>query len=524
VRESGHRLLSTISVGLLIAVVISVAAWTAAGGPASGSEGLAAPAARVSIGRHGATYQALAGKSVRLLEKSFYNGSGLWHMCLPKDVCNTKNRDWGSDALTNALYFRWMLTRDQTVLPVARRLALTARDWTTGERASSDNVAWDAVAEVRLYQMTGSKIALAKAETALRWVDTEKGLDGGACPTIGFQWPFGANGGLKTIETNTNYIKAALLLYEVTGRHKYLTHARAQYALVRRYFLAHTVPLYSAYMFDNGSTCQVLPGRFFASVNGNMIWAGQSLAAVTGKPGYLRQAIATARAVSEHLSDGAGVFADLQADNDLVGPLVEAMYSLATRQNLALARHWLMVNASAAGADENPAGEFGRFFDGPPPTELATAWQVSGGIFLVQAAAALDPAGQPADPKFWQRATLVPDSKSLPGNAKAASDQASVRGKVRIAFTGRAIAIMGTIGADCCIAGHARVLVDGVETVNQAGIWQDFSSPSRRQYNQVLFAWRWRTSGHHVITILPGLYDHEEGGSFFQMTGYQLVK
>jgi hypothetical protein len=50
------------------------------------------------------------------------------------------------------------------------------------------------------------------------------------------------------------------------------------------------------------------------------------------------------------------------------------------------------------------------------------------------------------------------------------------------------------------------------------------SSPARQQPGQTLFAWRWRRPGHHVITILPGAYDREEGGSFFQMDGYMLVR
>ena len=49
-------------------------------------------------------------------------------------------------------------------------------------------------------------------------------------------------------------------------------------------------------------------------------------------------------------------------------------------------------------------GEYGRFFDGPPPAVLATAWQINGGVALMQAAAALDPSGRPADPRFWAKA------------------------------------------------------------------------------------------------------------------------
>lgn len=468
----------------------------------------------VASGRHlkvaGGTYRALAARSVRLLESTFYNGSGMWHMCVPGN-CNTKNRDWGADALSNVLYFRWQTAHDPTVLPVVRRLVQTTHLWTPGEHGSSDSVMWDAVADVRMYQVTGSQAVLAKAEAAIRWLGTVPGLATGACPVIDYQWPYGHRGRLKTIETASNFIKAALLLYRITGKQSYLLRAQAQYALVRRYFFVPSAQLYTAYMFDSGSACPVVPGLYFASVNGLMIWAGQALAAATGSSSYLSQAVATAQAVRAHLSDGAGVFTDLQADNDITGPLVEAMYSLATTGHQAFAARWLMANASAAGADDNSLGEFGRFFDGPPPGTLATAWQISGGIVIMAAAAALDPAGRPADPTFWGHATFVADGRSLRGRA------------LRISFTGRAIAIMGTIGAICCMAGHARVFVDGVQTFSRVGIWQNMSDPARQQPDQVLFAWRWKADGHHVITIRPARYDREEGGTFFQMTGYQVV-
>jgi hypothetical protein len=247
-------------------------------------------------------------------------------------------------------------------------------------------------------------------------------------------------------------------------------------------------------------------------VNGNMIWAGAALAADTGRSEYLRQAIATARAVGTRLNDAAGVYADLQADNDVVEPLIEAMYRLADANHQQFARDWLLNAASAAGADQNEQGEFGRFFDGPPPTSAATAWQINGGAALMQAAAALDPHGAPADPRFWRRARLVTDAQGLQDSA------------MTIRFTGRAIAIMGSIGAVCCVTGHARVFVDRAETFDRTGIWQNMTSPSVEQPNQVLFAWRWRAAGPHTITIKPGVDNGYEGGSFFQMTGYLVVR
>jgi len=490
---------------------------------ASVAVGMAAIAAGSSALRHGRAlawhvsiatgdYARRAAMAASLLERRFYNGTGLWHMCV-RLHCSTKNRDWGSDSLTYVLYFRWQLTGDASVPPIMRTLARTAHAWVPGDVGSSDTVMWDAIAEAREYQVTGSAVALAKARQAFGWVDSvmARGFARGACPDIDYQWPYGRYGGLKTLETATNYIKAALLLYQITRSADYLAKAEREYQQVRTYFLAGGAPLYTVYVFDDGSACRPLPGRYFASVNGNMIWAGSALAADTGRRGYLRQAVASAQAVRADLGDSTGVYADLQADNDVSEPLIEAMYRLATHDHQHFAAAWLLASASAAGADQNAAGEFGRFFDGPPPTAAATAWQVNGGAALMQAAAALDPHGRPADPGFWARARFVADSRGLAGS------------ELRITVTGRAIAIMGSIGAVCCESGHARVFVDGVETFDRTGIWQNMTSPSVRQPSQVLFAWRWPSAGRHTITIRPGTPDAEEGGSFFRMDGYLLV-
>src|SRR5215472_18746244 len=81
-----------------IASILGIVAWSNAGN---------APLLwrfRVSSG----DYTTRADRSIRLLEHTFYNGTGLWHMCRPRPLgCFTKNRDWGSDALTYVLYLRW---------------------------------------------------------------------------------------------------------------------------------------------------------------------------------------------------------------------------------------------------------------------------------------------------------------------------------------------------------------------------------------------------------------------------------
>jgi len=501
----GYRLRRVVSLVFVLVAVGAIVAWSTV------VKGSGQPTWHLTA-TYG-SYSARADLSMRLLERTFYNGTGLWHMCVGLP-CSTKNVDWGSDSLTYVLWFRWKLTRDPSVPPMMRTLAETARTWGPGDKASSDTVMWDSIAEAREYQVTGSKVALAKSKAAFRWVDSvmASGFASGACPGVDYQWPHGRGGNLKTLETATNYIKAALLLHEITGSASYLAKAQSQYEQVRRYFLTGSDPLYTVYVFDNGRTCSALRGRYFASVNGNMIWAGAALAADTGRSGYLRQAIATARAVATRLNDAAGVYADLQADNDVAEPLIEAMYRLASANNQRFARDWLLTAASAAGADQNAQGEFGRFFDGPPPATTATAWQINGGAALIQAAAALDPRGAPADPEFWHRGKYVEDGRGLEDSP------------MRISFTGKAIAIIGSIGAVCCVTGHARVFVDGAETFDRTGIWQNMTSPSLQQPNQVLFAWRWRAAGPHAITIRPGVHNDYEGGSFFQMTGYLVVR
>jgi hypothetical protein len=85
-------------------------------------------------------------------------------------------------------------------------------------------------------------------------------------------------------------------------------------------------------------------------------------------------------------------------------------------------------------------------------------------------------------------------------------------------FTGSGIALMGILGERCCEAGHARVFIDGKETVDKTGIWQNKSSSGISIANTVLLAWRWPTAGRHTIQIQPGLYNAKEDGSFIDIT------
>jgi hypothetical protein len=239
-----------------------------------------------------------------------------------------------------------------------------------------------------------------------------------------------------------------------------------------------------------------------------MIWDGLELAKLTGRTSYRDQAIATAHAVTIFLSDPNGIFTDLQAENDLEEPLVEAMIELATRDNVGFARRWILDNAAAAYSARRPDGSYGRFFDGPPPKATATAWQTNGGFATEIAAAGIKPEYS-APPAAWRDAIYV---------------RREIRGTpATIRFEGSGIAIIGTLGEVCCQPGHARILVDGVETENHVGTWQNKSSSGQRFPNAILFAWRWHSPGSHSITLEPGDYDAKEGGSFIHARGYEIL-
>jgi hypothetical protein len=444
----------------------------------------------------------------------YYAGNGMWRDCNLAS-CHAGNQDWGEDSATYTLHLRWTIARDPRLESIASALIRTAPRYPTACTSLpcpswSDVPEWDAIALMREYEMTHDPQALTLAQRAFSFVEDARVYAAGACPQILYQVPGGGSSyHLKTLETGANFVKAALLLYTYTHDRGYLALAIRNYGVIRRYFLDPRVPLYSVYVFDDGTRCTQLPHRFFASVNGDMIWSGLSLAAFTGKPEYRTQAIATARAVDELLSDDAGVFADLQAENDVAEPLVEAMYLLATQQHEAFAREWILHNAHAAFEERAPDGTFGRFFDGPPPqAQSISIWQSNGGLALEIAAAALDPSGTIPAVRDWDSATYRKERvTTLPST---------------ISFSGSGIALIGTMGERCCEPGHARVFIDGKETFDRTGIWQN-KSMTGRVPGTVLFAWRWRTPGHHTLRFEPGEPNPKEGGPFLDLEGYRVI-
>ncbi len=465
------------------------------GGPASGP----------------ATFGDAGDQATATLLHVFYAGGGLWNDCDVSGACRQGNGDWGEDSFTYALWLRWQTTHDPAVLPAMRELFATAPSYPApcvgACGAWSDVPEWDAIAALREYAVLNDPNALGKAGLAFGFVEGSDAYALGACPDIRYQQPHGQDNQLKTLETDANAIKAALLLFDATKQHVYLDSAVSRYAAVRARFLDPKVPLYSVYVFDDGQRCKQVPHRFFASVNGDMIWSGLELARATGDARYRSDALASGRAVVADLSDGAGIFTDLQAENDIVEPLVEGMYALATDAKASFARTWILTNAAAALSDRAANGSFGRFFDGPAPTAMTTAWQANGGLALEIAAGALDPGGTVPTHDAWAGARHVIRSVGI-GDT--------------VAIHASAVAFFGSLGETCCEAGHARVFIDGRETFDGTGIWQNKSSSGRSISGTVLFVWRWPRRGVHHIRFAPGVENGKEGGPFLHITGYMV--
>jgi hypothetical protein len=350
--------------------------------------------------------------------------------------------------------------------------------------AWSDTPEWDAVAFMREYRVLHDPLALARAQAAYRFVHRSAVFAGGACPGIPYQRARPSPSIVKTLETQANAVKAALLIYSATGSIRYLVDARTGYARARQYFLDPNAPLYTVHVTDDGSSCHQVRRRFFASVNGTMIWNGVALWKATHDRRYYDNAVATARAVANDLSDSRGVFVDLQGSNDIEEPLVEAMDDLATQEHRAFARSWILRNAAAALSSRARDGAFARFFDGPPHP-MESLWESNGGFALQIAASQVDPSVVVAQPHAWQGAYAAGAITSLPATLR---------------IRGSGIALVGTMGASCEHA-HVRVFIDGVQTFDRTGLWQNPSMPGG---TSVLFAWRWRKAGKHTIVLKPG--------------------
>ena len=376
----------------------------------------------------------MGNNGVTTLERTFYKGSGLWYTSANATggTGGTSSQDWGVDSMIYALFLRWTTTADSSVPPIMAAMQSTSTNYIGNTTSWSDVPMWDSIADSREYQVLSATnqpslaaTALARAKAAFDYVDADpagQGFASGACRTIDYQLPLHGGGGLKTLETDSNYIKAALELYQETGVSSYLAKAEDKYSAVRAYFLDPALALYTVYVFDDGSTCTQVARQFFSSVNGNMLWNSYRLGSVTGNSSYTKDAIATLNAIVSTLSDQAGIFESLQQENDSTEEMVEAMWSLATSGDSLLAptaTAWIEANATAAGSSITANGLYDRFYGGiaplvtkPPlgaPTNV-TAWQSAGGLALAIAASDIDGNGIP-NTTYWNGAVGSPGTE-----------------------------------------------------------------------------------------------------------------
>ena len=62
-----------------------------------------------------------------------------------------------------------------------------------------------------------------------------------------------------------------------------------------------------------------------------------------------------------------------------------------------------------------------------------------------------------------------------------------------------------------------RVVIDGRETFDRTGIWQNKSSAGQPLPDSVLFAWRWPKRGPHQLRFEGDAPNAKEGGPFLDV-------
>lgn len=452
----------------------------------------------------GPTFADAARTATLTLLSTLYAEPGAWRECNAAD-CPRSDSDWGVDAQTFALYLRWSATRDPRIAGILAALSGGVPRYGTpcaeARRCAtwSDTPSWDAIVLARAYEVTGDPRPLAAAEAAARFVERSAAFVGGACPAILYQMPHTGEHAVKTLETEANLVKAEVLLFRDTHDPAYLRAAVQRYTAAREAYKDRRLPLYTVHVIDDGAHCVQTEHRFFASVNGDMIWNGFALTGLTGEPRYAAEALATARAVDRLLSDDRRIFVDAGGENDVVEPLVEGMMAAARRPEGDFARRWILRNAAAAIAARAADGTFARFFDGPSQGRTS-AWQGNGGLALEIAAGTLAPADQPAADDGWASAVALPTPvTTLPST---------------LVFAGSGIALVGTISRECETE-HVQVLIDGEPLVDRTGLWRNHGMPGGAQ-PAVVFAWRWPTAGTHTIRLVGG----PVGGAALKLTAY----
>ena len=170
---------------------------------------------------------------------------------------------------------------DPAVAPIMNALTATSP---TSHSGLSDVPLWDSIAAAREYQVTGNLAALRKAEALSASWPTRSSSRSAPARASSTSSPAAAAPSSRPWRPAPTTSRPPLLLYQITTPRSYLTQARGPVPggpavlpvpgrpALHRLRVRQRVVLHAR-----------CPGRYFGSVNGNMIWAGYYLAQATGQ-------------------------------------------------------------------------------------------------------------------------------------------------------------------------------------------------------------------------------------------------
>ncbi|HYM46186.1 MAG TPA: glycoside hydrolase family 76 protein [Solirubrobacteraceae bacterium] len=159
-----------------------------------------------------------------------------------------------------------------------------------------DDDEWVGLQLVRIYRLTGSRLALKQAQMIFRLV--LYGWDRNAkhpCPG-GVWWTQDPSVGTRNTVSNAPAAELGLYLYELTGNHSYLVWAQRFYAWVLTCLRDPEAGLYEDHVSLDGT----LDSTFWTYNQGTMLGTETLLYRITRDPTYLRRAWQDASASLQH--------------------------------------------------------------------------------------------------------------------------------------------------------------------------------------------------------------------------------
>lgn len=133
------------------------------------------------------TFRQVSDAALQTMKTAFYDG-GNWNLCVPTKCgfLPDDDFDWGADSMTAALYLRWSIENDATVVPMIKALDANGAAYGTCTDTNclmwSDVPLWDSIAGAHEHLVIASASSLHRAVTGFDFVDTANQFGTGACP------------------------------------------------------------------------------------------------------------------------------------------------------------------------------------------------------------------------------------------------------------------------------------------------------------------------------------------------------